>query len=699
MGRLRVKLRLGIAATFLSLAVPLTAIMIAALFQQNVTLARRMADQAMERATREVATTVSALFGNLSGAVGMSVSFGRALQEGARQPDALRPMFEMLQRIPEAYSIYFGTHDDGGFYQVVRLPEAISAFGPYRRKPPEDARWVVRILDSSSGERRDTYVYLRDWGDVVRVERAESAYDPRARPWYQNALADDRVVNSGAYVFSGTGRPGLTLSQRLVTDDGTRVGVFGADLSIDALGEFLAGRGIGAGGVTFILDEDLRLVGFPDAAKAVTIVDGKVVLVDGAQVDHPVVSEAVRAHRAGGGLSLLVDSKADGSTWLAGFRPFPDQFGRRWTIGAIAAEDEFVGAIKEARRNIILLGAAFMVVATLGVVWLSYLLSRPIDRLIAETERIRRFELEGKVEVSSPIQEMAMLAAAVGSMKAGLASFGSYVPKSLVEDIIRSGSGTKVGGVRRPLTIMFSDLQGFTSATESMEPEQLLHWLSEYFDAMSKAVHDNRGTIDKFIGDAVMAMWNAPLEDDDHVANACRAMLACRRVCHAGGTGGPALKTRMGLHTGIAVVGNVGSHDRMQYTALGAVVNLASRVESLNKQLGTELLVTGPVAAAVGDRFLLRPFGPVLVVGASIPLEVCELVGEAGEAAPGLDIWNAAMAAYRAGRWDEAVAGFEAYSAGRGEDPAASLLAGNARRFAQSGAPSDWDGVLRFTKK
>ncbi|MGE5476335.1 MAG: cache domain-containing protein [Bacteroidales bacterium] len=699
MARLQIKLRVGIAAVFLAVVVPLTVIMIALLFRQNARLSQQTADQVMELAAREATVAVTGLVADLSNAVELSVAFGRAQQEALRRPETLRPLLDELERMPAAYSLYFGLHEDGDFYQVIRLPAGIAKFGPQGAAPPPEAKWVLRTIESGSGERRDTYLYLAAWGKVLRVERADPVYDPRKRPWYEAAIGNDKVSSSGVYVFSGTGRPGLTLSRRLVTEDNVRLGVFGADVSMTALADFLKGQKIGKTGITFILDERGNLVGYPDTAKSVVEeAGGKVSLVRGENIAEPAVAAAVRAWNAQSGNTFAVDVAGD--TWLAHFRPFPERFGRKWTVGVVVAEDDFVGPLKRASLMILAIGLGFVVLATFGIVAASRLLARPIHDLIGETERIRRFELDGPLSVRSPVQEIARLADAVQSMKAGLASFGTYVPKSLVHDIIRSGAGTGIGGSRRPLTVMFSDLAGFTTAAERMEPEQVLTWLSDYFDAMSQAIHSHAGTIDKFIGDAVMAMWNAPVEDANHVANACRAMLACRKAAAVlGGTEGPALRTRMGLHTGTAMVGNVGSSDRMQYTALGAMVNLASRVEGLNKHFGTELLVTDAVAESVGGRFLLRPFGPVVVAGASIPVAVFELVGEAGDPRGDLDLWMTAWNAWCEQDWRAAAECFARYAHAHPADIAATRFLDHARRFAEAGPPSDWDGVLRFASK
>lgn len=698
MVRVRFRLRLGIAVVFVAVVLPLTMVMIGVLYQRNAQQAQQMAEQSMEIATREAGLAVTGLIGDLTNAVELSAAFGRAQQDAIRRPESLRPLLDELERLPTAYSLYFGLQEDGEFYQVVRLNEEVKRFGPRGAPPPAEAKWVIRTVESGTGERRDTYLYLSGWGKVVKVERADPTYDPRKRPWYDIAMSADKVASSGVYIFSGTGKPGLTLSRRLVSDDGVKMGVFAADMSISSLAGFLRERKVGRTGITFILDGEGQLIGYPDADKSVIEMEGKVALVKGEQVQEPAVAEAVRRWHAGGGNSFKVES--GGTTWLAHFSAFPERFGRRWTVGVVVDEDDFVGPLKRASAFIVGIGLVFISLATFGVVAASRLLVRPIHDLIAETERIRQFELDGPIKVRSPVLEIDLLSSALASMKAGLASFGHYVPKSLVHDIIRSGMGTAVGGIRRPLTVMFSDLQGFAAATERMEPEQVLLWLSSYFDAMSQAIDANHGTIDKYIGDAVMALWNAPVEDADHVDNACRAMLACREVGRRlNSTGNVSLTTRMGLHTGTAMVGNLGSRDRMQYTALGGVVNLASRIEGLNKHFGTELMVTDAVARAVDGRFLLRPFGPVLVAGTTIPLSVFELLGEQGDDHPGLALWMSALEAWHANRWAEAAEGFGEYLSLHPGDAAAKYFQEMSLRFAAQGAPADWDGVIKFSSK
>jgi adenylate cyclase len=203
------------------------------------------------------------------------------------------------------------------------------------------------------------------------------------------------------------------------------------------------------------------------------------------------------------------------------------------------------------------------------------------------------------------------------------------VPKDLVRSIVLSGRAVTIGGTSRELTILFSDIEGFSRKTEGMPPEVLMTDLSRYFEAMEVAISRHRGTIDKYIGDAVMAIWNAPEEDPDHAGHACRAALACRAAGKSLDATSQSklfpVRTRFGLHCDRVVVGNVGSTGRFQYTALGGAVNLASRIEGLNKVYATDILVTQNVVDRTGGRFVFRSVDRVSPAGNSVPIEIYEI--------------------------------------------------------------------------
>ena len=283
-----------------------------------------------------------------------------------------------------------------------------------------------------------------------------------------------------------------------------------------------------------------------------------------------------------------------------------------------------------------------------GALLAALLLSRSLARIAGKTERIRDLDFSDRVPVESRITEIARLSASVERMREGLEVFGRYVSKNLVHQIMRSPESAGVGGIRREITVMFTDIEGFSLLSETMEPELLTNRLSRYFDALGTAIEANRGMIDKYIGDSIMAFWNAPEPDPDHIANACRAAL---QAATAGNRlsekwlsrGRPVFRTRFGLHTGPAVVGNVGARERINYTLVGAVANQASRLEGLNKAYGTEILASGEIAGATADRFVWRHIDRVVAAGTTEQHEIHEPLGEIDSAPQHAELlaqWN-----------------------------------------------------------
>ncbi|WP_431203053.1 adenylate/guanylate cyclase domain-containing protein [Bradyrhizobium betae] len=235
-------------------------------------------------------------------------------------------------------------------------------------------------------------------------------------------------------------------------------------------------------------------------------------------------------------------------------------------------------------------------------------------------------------------------------MRSVVRSFASFIPRQIVRQLIETGASLGLGGSRREVTVLFTDVADFTAKTERADPSQVMIFTSRYFAALSDEIMRHQGTIDKYIGDAVMAFWNAPADDPDHTVNACRAILACLAANDALNTefrreGWPPYDTRFGLHVGDAVVGNIGSSDRMNYTALGATINLASRLEGLNKNYGTRVLVSAAVRARAGHAFLFRSVDSIRPKGFADAIEVSELRGELAHA------HEADIAMCR--RWDE----------------------------------------------
>jgi adenylate cyclase len=279
-------------------------------------------------------------------------------------------------------------------------------------------------------------------------------------------------------------------------------------------------------------------------------------------------------------------------------------------------------------------------------------------------------------------------------------AFKFYLSPDVIEKILEDPSQLQLGGERRELTILFSDLEGFTSISERLDPPALTALLNDHLSDMTEIVLREGGTLDKYEGDAFIAFWNAPLNQPDHATLACLAALKCQRRLaerreEFRQRTGVELRMRMGLHTGEVVVGNLGSRQRFNYTVLGDAANLASRLEGANKGFGTFLMVSEATRMLAGDRIEAREIGRLRVVGRQTPVGVFELLGFAGEPTPAWrDRYEEGLRLCRDGQTAAALAIFQAIP----DDPVSAAYAQRCRELLTAADPR-WDGVWTLTKK
>ncbi len=280
-------------------------------------------------------------------------------------------------------------------------------------------------------------------------------------------------------------------------------------------------------------------------------------------------------------------------------------------------------------------------------------------------------------------------------------AFQSYVAPAVVEEIIRHPERLRLGGERREITVMFCDVRGFTSLAEALEPEALVEVLHGFLNPMSDIIVQHGGTIDKYIGDAVMALFGAPLPIEDHAPRACRTALAMAAALKRldqewEANGKPPLRVGMGLNTGVAAVGNMGSDRLFDYTAIGDNVNLASRLEGLNKYYGTEILISALTARAVGNGFILQEVDLVQVKGKKQPLAVYELLGE-GTPGPELreflEVFHTGLGLFRERAWEESSQAFSWAARLHPENHHAQRYLKLVERFREQPPGPGWSGV------
>ncbi len=302
-----------------------------------------------------------------------------------------------------------------------------------------------------------------------------------------------------------------------------------------------------------------------------------------------------------------------------------------WTLAVVIPEDEILGPVNATIKQLAIGIVGVIALAALISAWLSQrIIAAPLINVARELKTIQRFELDRVTYHPSAVVEMDNLSRAITDMAGGLSAFKKYIPADLVKALITEGIAAEPGVALKPMTVMFVDLAGFTAISERMG-DRVLPILSDYLNCVSACVAAHQGTIDKFIGDAVMAFWGAPADNPSHAVDACRCALAIQRAMENLGLKdeeGNFLRIRIGINSGPMLVGNIGSDVRLNYTVIGDAVNVASRLEAANKTYGSTILIGEDTHKLIGSDLAVREIDEIQVRGRSGALHVFELVDE-----------------------------------------------------------------------
>jgi adenylate cyclase len=391
---------------------------------------------------------------------------------------------------------------------------------------------------------------------------------------------------------------------------------------------------------------------------------------------------------------------AEGRNYLVSFRSL-ESHGRPgggihdWRIAILVPEEFYLGGLLRTRNHLLALSLLVIALIVAGGALTLTAVRRGLARIVNETTRMRRFEFTSS-SAEAPFRDVREAMESLELAKTAMRAMGKYVPVDLVRRLYETNRDPVLGGELLEVSLMFTDIKDFTALAEGLAPDRLARVLGLYLEAMTGAIHATEGTVDKYIGDAVMALWNAPRPCADHAVRACRAALACaestaRLYASPAWEGLPALVTRFGLNRDQVMVGHFGAPDRLSYTALGDGVNLASRIEGLNKQYGTTILAAESVYEAARESFAFRRLDRVAVRGRTQGTLVYELLGPAGgeERPPAITAYEEALEAYFARDFARALRRLE----GHGDDPPSRVLAERCRRLRAEPPPPGWDGI------
>ncbi|HTO33971.1 MAG TPA: adenylate/guanylate cyclase domain-containing protein [Pararhizobium sp.] len=569
------------------------------------------------------------LSGSTTALVGFTASIANSIlvPPPDRMSDKIKLLREIIAQSQNLDGIYAG-YPDGAFIQVVTLKAK-----PWRiaLNAPEKAVVAVRSMQiDAGGEQSNRLIFLDEDGNQLLERRLlATGYDPRRRPWYQVAVNGRKPAAIGPYTMVTTDAPGMTISQAHRGNGGI---VIGADIDLATITDFLARERLTTGTIAFIMDAAGRPIIHSDRALMARMLAMKEKGErDSGSFSDPLVSgirttlpkdDGVSFATIDGRVYVVMTTSVKSALLLAGHR----------TVVA-APLDELT---ETANRNLyqgLAISATVVFLGLLSALFLARVITRSLGELTDNANRLQDLDFTAPRDLNSHVTEISSLGRAMNRARDAIFTFALYVPKELVRKGIESGQFAGRGARRQEVTAWFTDIYDFTTISEQHSPEEVVALLSDYFDIFNETVSAHGGEIIQFLGDSVFAMWNAPMSDEHHAENACRCALAVERkltVFNADlkARGLPELRTRFGIHTGTAVVGSVGAKERLQYTAMGDTVNVASRLEGTNKVYGTTILASSAVVAQCADRILFRPLGQAQVKGRATALLLYEVVGE-----------------------------------------------------------------------
>jgi adenylate cyclase len=565
--------------------------------------------------------------------------------------------------------------------------------------------------DSEKGQLLREYSVNTNGTLTQRLLKAQPDREQRTRPYYLAAKDTGISIWTETYTFIGAEGmldiPGISRATPVYTND-EFLGVLTADLDLYSLSSYLNRVPLGKSGYAFILekrkDGNLRLIAHPNMALLTKVdVNGKITGVDVEEANDPIIDILTRTFNPDSTSEANTQLiEVAGENWFGAFRALEGQDMPQWIIGVVLPEKDMMGRIHGMNKRQVELVIYGVILTLLLGMFFARRVTRAIQNVTKDMEQIANFDIDevGLAKNTAIISEIREMNRAVTTTKQALRSFGRYVPRRLVRNLMLSGKEATLGADRQIVSILFTDIAGFTPIVESTDPSIVLASLEEYFICMNEELKKSNGTVSQYMGDAIMAFWNAPLPQPDHAARACRSALAMRdnsrRLAQTALSKGlPSLPTRFGIETGDVMVGNIGADERFSYTCLGDTANTASRLEGLNKAYGSEIILGHKAVKEVDGMFVIRPLDKVKVKGKETGAMVYELIADISQSSPmivqALEYYADGLADYFAGRFAPAMLAFEQCHTIFADEPS-QVMADRCQTLLAE-PPDFWDGI------
>lgn len=626
-------------------------------------------------------------------------------------PRIKRVYNSVVREYANVLSIYL-TNPQGRFFQSRRIFPNSEFQNKVLGKVPLKTAFADRYLVFQEEQSKEKWIYFDELGQEVAQETlSASHYNPLRRDWYMETEQKRKGVWSDVYIFKTSKILGVTYSLPVLSKKDNRfLGVIATDITIDNINVFLKSIKFSTNARLYVVNQKNEII----ASSSGVIFDNqdksdemKILLAENSKDTalHKALKESLVSEKE---FSLI---NIDDIDYLSNVRAFKDSVaGLKLVI--IAPVDDFISTFAKTLNMTFIIAGILFGLSIVLIYYVAIRISKPLMQLAAEARKIEQLKLDKYQPVHSNIEEIDILSKTIESLHSSIGIFSKFLPKDLVYKLLQKNVPFTLGGKNDELTIMFTDIVNFTNISEHIPAEYLMQHVSDYFDKMSQVIMKHKGTIDKYIGDSIMALWGAPNPDNNQAYNACLAALACQSRLSSlnetwAGLNKPQFFTRIGIHTGSVVVGNMGSRDRMNYTVLRDNVNLASRLESLNKIYGTQILVSDTIVEKTERYFLFRLVDKVAVKGKMGSIKVYELIDIKDESKENMkektDYCVKAKDAfedYAAKNWNKAI---EKYQRIQKDYPwghtIASIMIERCKYYKRTPPKGDWDGSIHLDKK
>jgi adenylate cyclase len=528
-------------------------------------------------------------------------------------------------------AIYIG-YTNGDFFLLRPLNSEIDR---NKYNAPPETQFMVQSIEHQGNTLEGSYVFLSSDLRVLEVEKRPEypkRYFPVQRPWYKSATQFSGVISTPPYVFFANRKVGITIGKQ----SDNRRAVVAIDIQLDSLNARLEEQKPTAGSKLAILDNRGFVLAADDAALLVSepIAGGtEIQLKRLNELNIPILTGIFELMSKQDNVTTLDQSmKVGNEDWDVVMHSFSVGSKNQYRLITAVPEKELLADAIRLRDNLVKAIIILLLIMLPIVLLISKSISKPIKLLAQVADNIRELKLDELLHIHSRVKEITILNNALNRLQVTISAFAAYIPRDLVIKLLKTEDGIQIGGESRFLTILFSDLKDFSTLSETTPSRELLVRVSSYLQLMTLAIKEEGGTVDKFIGDSVMAFWGAPNLDANHAYHsAVAAMKTKRRMVGLNEVlaqeGKPPLVARIGINSDSVLVGNIGSAERLSYTVMGDGVNIASRLEGINKEFATDIIVSHAVFKEAGERLFVRPIDKITVKGRAGEILIYELLG------------------------------------------------------------------------